>query len=173
MLWNNRGAETAEQIGDALWVTKCAKEGLYPRRRKGGEEISQVEAEDNTAASVRGCESPDRAPFNKAVCGGMRRDFIQDFRQNLALQFLQPPFGRFDESQASIWFGKDPIVIMAELLMTRAGIQVPEIREPLQLAGLQPEPIAQFTNGFDARKIPCPCRRHWLHLLSLGYPASY
>src|ERR1035438_7604600 len=54
-----------------------------------------------------------------------------------------------------------PIFLVAEPL---------EIGEPLQLSGLEPEPIAQGCDGLDARHIPRTGRRNGLHPLRLGQP---
>src|ERR1017187_7096146 len=99
---NNGGAETAEQIGHGFRVAERAKHGLNPRGPERGEEILEVETEDNATARVRGGKSSDRSPFHEAVGGGMGRDFIQNLGQNLTLQFFQMPFRCFDQSKAAV-----------------------------------------------------------------------
>lgn len=84
-----RGAETAEQIGDALRVSGDAEERCDPRGAKRGKEILQIHAKNHAATHVRSNERSNGTATQESVGGRMRWNLIQDVKENLALDVFE------------------------------------------------------------------------------------
>ena len=95
------GAHGGEQIRDRLRISGCAKERLNSCMPKVGEEVAQVQPQNDPAAGVGRDEGFDRIRLTKPVRNGMKGNLFQDAGQNPSLELFEPRLGRFDQSNIS------------------------------------------------------------------------
>jgi hypothetical protein len=87
-------------------------------------------------------------PRHEAMRGLMRRDFIQNFRQNPPLQPLQPRLRRFDNTHRPARLGQHLIGVMRQRRADAfPGAQPLQIGKPVEIARQQPQPVRQISES--------------------------
>ncbi len=152
------GREAAEKVGNRLWVAEGAEESLDARASDAGEEVLEIEPEDGSAGSVRCGEGKDGTAFAEAVHGGMERDRLEDFREDLALDAAQALPGDFEQADAAVGFGKEASGVVAEKGDWGGGVAVLQVGEPEEMLGVEAEPVGEVARIVE-REMSAGCRK--------------
>src|SRR6266700_2968727 len=86
LAWRAVRANTSEQISDWFWIAHRAKDGLDAGSAERRKELLQIHSQYNALSRVRSRERLNRASLYKTVCRRVRRDFVENSRQNLLLE---------------------------------------------------------------------------------------
>src|SRR5215469_4398896 len=111
------------------------------------------------SSHVRRCECSDGTSSNEPMRRWLRRKFLQNPKQNLALQIFQPGFGSFDQPDSAEPFRQHPVVVVLEPWLALFVAQGFQVGEPSQFARTQSKPLRQVSRRFNRRDISGPIGR--------------
>ncbi len=152
--WDGVGADAAEAVRDAFGIAEGTEQGLDARAVDAGEEILQVEAEDDGFACVRLGEGADATAFDEAMSGGMGGDEVENVAEDLALEFADAGFRHLDQAKATVGFAFEAVAVVLELFAAVLLGEAVQAGEPIELFGGEPEPLGEVAQGFDGGQVP-------------------
>src|SRR5437868_2564430 len=100
----------------------------------------------------------------------MRRNLLQDARENLPLHFLQARLRRFNQANRAGALGQYAVMIMTQPSPLCPEGESLQVGEPAQFTRPYAEPAGQVPLRFDWWNAPRHSRRNRLHLLRTGQP---
>src|SRR5260370_15729037 len=94
--------------------------------------------------------------------------FRESRKEFAAAQFLQTPFGGFNQAKPK---PLDHHAVMVVTTLRAAAVrQTTKVGEPFEISGAKTEPFSGSPDGFNDRKVTSLSCGDRLHLLRLGYP---
>src|SRR5437763_15547532 len=132
--------------------------------------MSQIHPQYDVPTHVGGSERLDRPPLNETLRRWVRRYSVENFRKNLALEFLRPRLWRFNQPDLTARLWENTIVIVTQLLRFLAVPESFEICEPRQITEADSEPSRQRSCSFNGRKVPLRRGPDGLHPCRISEP---
>src|SRR5215472_8270348 len=116
-----------------------------------------------------GNEAGNRAAAAETMGRVVRRNEIEDFVEDAALDSLQPAFGYFEQPGSAAAFRKPTIRVMLKFADRCFSQSALAVSKPIEFLRLQPEPLRQGTWGRQRRDGPGR-RRHGVPLADIDAP---
>ncbi len=150
--WGCRGAQAGEAAGDGPGVAEGAENAVDPRRADRRKELRKIECGNDRFAGVDLRTGEAGAAGGEAVGSVVKRNSVQNFVKNAALDGFEARFRRFEQSRAAA-FGDGAVAVMLERCFVGTAMGAAFVSQPPKLDGAFAQPVRKVDRCRQGRDL--------------------
>ena len=154
------GGQRSERMGDRFRVAGRPKDAVDATRGDRGEEVLEVQPDDDEPSGVLACVAADRPAAREAVRCVVCGDPVENVVQDPSVDRLEPALRPLDHPHRPTWPAQRRVPVVAKPLLLDRALERACVREPRKLSVADTKEAGQGADRRDlGHRPPSPPHR--------------